>query len=761
MIRSNRTWRVLGILLLSILVSSLVGCLRPPVPAHSSADIDIPPQTGWTDYGIILEAGALGEWDYQLFGGFTNTALKKDGLYYLYYQGASGYRIVDDTVTWRAIGVATSPDGINFTKHNGNPVVTWFPNDNGEEGAVSAGSTLDGNGDIVLIYGANTEQSATLINADGRLTRSPDGLSFKDEGVVLDYADSSIWGSGDELFPIIAIHDTDQWIVYYIPNGSLQSRKLGVAWGNSWDDLTNSAGALSGSATILAWGSGGKAKIGPDIYALFLNDVSQAKVDVRIVSLSSPNQLSAPVETYQFDDVRQATILLDEETSTWFMYYRNMDRSEYGVMLAPMGAADTTPPTAPQNVVPIPVNDHQIELSWEPAVDSETGIVMYEVFRDGLHLSTIKGWTFSDTDLTELTDYSYEVSALNYHGIEGPRSVAVTATTLADISAPRVASVNAGDDMNQVQLNFDEPVEVASAERIENYTINKGIDVIGASLDTDQKTVTLTTSDHLHGQYQITVNNILDRAETPNPILPDTQASYLYTGVSGLVGAWTFDEGAGEIAFDTANYGNDGSLIYTNKPGPIWTSGKFCDGLKFDGMDDHVTIGNSASLNKLTDQGYTFGVWVKPDRIPPNSTPNDASHSILVREYTGLYYEHDSRFKGVIRLADGTTTEVKSDAFEPDIWHHLVMVADKAHKKLYLYVDGLEVSGSPVNFSGALVDYEDTPYYIGTSEPLTERYELRFSGKIDEPRIFNRALSQSDVATLFAWTPGEQICAQE
>lgn len=743
---------------LLFLTLSLVSCEVRPVPAHSAADIPIPSINEWTDYGTIFEAGNLGEWDYQLFGGFATTALKKDGNFYLYYQGASGYRIADDTVTWRAIGVATSPDGINFTKHSGNPAITWFPNDNGEEGAVSAGAALDENGEIVLYFGANTEQSATLINGDGRLATSPDGFNFLDGGVVLDHADGSLWGSGDELFPIIAIHDASQWFVYYIPNGSLQSGKLGAAWGDSRDQLINSAGALSGSSTISAWGPGGKAKIGPDTYALFLNNVSDSRTEVRIVSLGAPNQLSAPVETYQFDDVRQATVLLDEGTNTWFMYYRNADQSEYGVKLAPAGVPDTTPPTAPQNVKPAPVSDRQIDLAWDPAVDSDTGIVMYEVYRDGLHLATVKGWTFTDTNLVELTGYSYEVSAVNYHGVEGPRSQSVTTMTLPDKSSPRILSVNAGGNLDQVQVVFDEPIGMAGAETAANYLINRCIAVTGASLKTDLKTVILSTSDHLNGQYQIAVNNIQDWAALPNSILPNTELSYLYTGIRGLVGAWTFDEGTGEMAFDTANYGNDGVLVYTDKPGPTWTDGKFASGLEFDGEDDQVTIAGSASLENVTDQGHTFSAWVKPDSVPPNSTPNDASYSILVREYTGLYYDHNRRFKAVILSSDGAETEVSSDVVEPGAWHHLVMAVDDANKNLHLYIDGQEAISSPITFSGTLADHEDEPYYIGTSDPLTERYELRFSGVIDEPRIFDRALNQLEIASLYAWSPSDPLC---
>jgi len=213
------------------MIGLLVGCVWSGAPAPLAVDLPIPTQSDCTDYRKIIQNGTLGQWDYQLFGGFTGTVVKKDGIYNLYYKGASGYRIADDTVTWRAIGVATSPDGINFDKFDGNPVITWFSNDSEEEGATSGAAALDDNGEIVLYYGANTIQSATLVNADGRLATSADGLTFADQGIVLDHRDSSIWGSGDELFPIIALHDADQrtiqkWLyrqMYLIP-------RRGITW---------------------------------------------------------------------------------------------------------------------------------------------------------------------------------------------------------------------------------------------------------------------------------------------------------------------------------------------------------------------------------------------------------------------------------------------------------------------------------------------------------------------------------------------------
>jgi hypothetical protein len=68
-----------------------------------------------------------------------------------------------------------------------------------------------------------------------------------------------------------------------------------------------------------------------------------------------------------------------------------------------------------------------------------------------------------------------------------------------------------------------------------------------------------------------------------------------------------------------------------------------------------------------------------------------------------------------------------------------------------LYVDGQEVSNSPISYTGSLADHGDAPYYIGTSEPLTNRYEYRFSGVIDETRVYHGSLSPEEVEALFNW----------
>lgn len=306
-------------------------------------NLRIPSQEDWMDQGIILEAGVQGEWDLYLWGGFAFSVIKKDGIYYLYYQGSSDYRTeFDETVLWRSIGVATSTDGIHFTKYAGNPVITWFPNQYGEEGAVSSGITLDEKGETILFYGANTKEGPITVNADARAAFSLNGFDFVDLGVVLNRRDSFVWGSGDELFPVTAIHDSGRWIIYYIPNGVSESGLLGVAYGSQYNTLDLTLPVTSDNDPIAVWGTAGHVKLNSDTYALILNNVREKRTEVRLASPQAPHLVSNPVAVYQFDEVQQAVLLLDEEEQIWFMYYRTHENS-YGVKTAPMDGMDPPP----------------------------------------------------------------------------------------------------------------------------------------------------------------------------------------------------------------------------------------------------------------------------------------------------------------------------------------------------------------------------------------------------------------------------------
>jgi fibronectin type 3 domain-containing protein len=190
---------------------------------------------------------------------------------------------------------------------------------------------------------------------------------------------------------------------------------------------------------------------------------------------------------------------------------------------------DTTEPTSPQGLNATAQSETQINLTWQAASDPESGISKYIIYRDSLNIGQSTTTAFSDTGLNEGTTYSYEVSAVNGTGLESAKSTFVSATTIADTTLPTITSVNANGNPSQVIVTFSEPVEQAGAENIINYNIDNGITVSGALLGADLKTVTLSTSPHNDGvSYTLTVNNIKDRASTPNVIAANAQATYIF-----------------------------------------------------------------------------------------------------------------------------------------------------------------------------------------------------------------------------------------
>lgn len=112
---------------------------------------------------------------------------------------------------------------------------------------------------------------------------------------------------------------------------------------------------------------------------------------------------------------------------------------------------------------------------------------------------------------------------------------------------------------------FSEPVEAASAEMTGNYLIDNAITVTSAILQPDQTTVSLTTSNLAESVlYTITVNNVVDRAETPNIILTNSTVEFQYSGNPDLVGWYRFDADNNGLIVDHSGNGNDGVCIVSN-----------------------------------------------------------------------------------------------------------------------------------------------------------------------------------------------------
>jgi N-acetylmuramoyl-L-alanine amidase len=76
---------------------------------------------------------------------------------------------------------------------------------------------------------------------------------------------------------------------------------------------------------------------------------------------------------------------------------------------------DTTPPTAPTNVVSAAASQSQIDLKWAAATD-DIGVAAYRVSRNGVEVGVTTGLSLTDTGLTPATSYNYTVAARDAKG---------------------------------------------------------------------------------------------------------------------------------------------------------------------------------------------------------------------------------------------------------------------------------------------------------------------------------------------------------
>jgi hypothetical protein len=79
----------------------------------------------------------------------------------------------------------------------------------------------------------------------------------------------------------------------------------------------------------------------------------------------------------------------------------------------------------------------------------------------------------------------------------------------------------------ELHVRFSERVEAQSATQVSNYSIESGVNVLNAILETDEMNVVLTTSEHAGGQkYALMVSNVRDQARVANVIAPNSRVDY-------------------------------------------------------------------------------------------------------------------------------------------------------------------------------------------------------------------------------------------
>jgi concanavalin A-like lectin/glucanase superfamily protein/parallel beta helix pectate lyase-like protein len=226
---------------------------------------------------------------------------------------------------------------------------------------------------------------------------------------------------------------------------------------------------------------------------------------------------------------------------------------------------------------------------------------------------------------------------------------------------------------------------------------------------------------------------------------------YEYVGASGPVASWSFDEGSGQTAADGSGNSNTATLGVTTaveSSDPLWVQGRMSNALQFDGSSSRVTVPGSPTINNLS--AFTYAAW-----IYPTGAGGGGYGRIFAKEsstgFDDFYFLGNTAIEADINNTVGTQFAARAAAtLAWNAWSHVaVTYNDSGDRKLHLYLNGSEVAYSRQDVtSGTLRTTSNT---LMTGNRIAG--DRSFQGKIDDARVYNRALSSSEVAALFNSAP--------
>ncbi|MEE8390969.1 MAG: LamG domain-containing protein [Anaerolineae bacterium] len=195
----------------------------------------------------------------------------------------------------------------------------------------------------------------------------------------------------------------------------------------------------------------------------------------------------------------------------------------------------------------------------------------------------------------------------------------------------------------------------------------------------------------------------------------------------------------------------DGALRFLNlgeRSGDATCSGSACPGfgaagrvdraVQFDGVNDYIPMSKNLPGGEVS-----FGGWVRPERALKKEAVfgfNSAGGGNRNLLYYGTGY---TAGKGKFCYWDASSGWQCSPAYEANAWYHVMVVIDAAGNGT-LYINGQAAK----TFSTPVRPDPNGTFSLGQEFDGAAPSDF-FQGRVDEARVFGRALSASEVHTLY------------
>jgi hypothetical protein len=212
----------------------------------------------------------------------------------------------------------------------------------------------------------------------------------------------------------------------------------------------------------------------------------------------------------------------------------------------------------------------------------------------------------------------------------------------------------------------------------------------------------------------------------------------------GLIAYYDFNNNSLDVSGQNNHGIVNGASLTTDRFGNLNSA------YLFDGFNDNIEIQTYANMSPT--EGVTISAWIK-------TTSSSGSPVIYERLETNMGFGLRLNNLGqlVLSINGGEAEVVSQDVLTTDKWYHVAGTYDLASGELKLYIYGNLIANT---LYGNEIDYTIEPRNsigaYGASNP-----GAYFNGAIDEVRIYDKALSETEVDDLFTsetfQSPGQHV----
>ena len=410
------------------------------------------------------------------------------------------------------------------------------------------------------------------------------------------------------------------------------------------------------------------------------------------------------------------------------------------------GAASTNPPVI-TGLQATNVSDRSATVVWVTDKQS-TSILQYGLsasYGNSLTNSTLtNSHSITISNLTANTAYNYLVKSADAAGNVGSSTNSTFTTLVSDITPPAVSlatplqsTVIAGT--TTLSANASDNGVIAGVQfLVDGHPV--GSSITSAPYANNWNSISVT-----NGTHSIQARATDAAGNTATSLVVNVQIQNIVT--NGLVGYWSFDEGSGTLAADSSGFGGTATL----NTGAAWTTNAVLGTsalLLNAASTSSASVPDSTALEISGD--LTITMWVKHNGLPAtnswmyylekgeNNQENYGFGAYSDTNGTRLFFEFVDATGTSRYYSQGTSLML-----DTTVWRHVAVIFDHTHGQLSFFIKGQLVSTNAVAQS---LTVAANPLVIGRQN--ITGYEFYMNGSIDDLRIYNRALTASEINAL-------------